>query len=246
MILLSSIVCLIVRCRSVASDQWGNITGGIDLARRLNQRQVFGLTLPLVTKADGSKFGKTEDGTIWLDPAKTSCYAFYQFWINTADADVYKFLRYYTFMDVAEIDALEARDRLSDAKPEAQSVLAREVTRLVHGEDGLQAAMRISEALFADDPAALTEEDFGQLKMDGLPSSSCDKDEVSLVEILVSCGLAKSNRVAREFIANGAISVNGQRQTMEDTLLSKSMALYGQFFLIKRGKKIFHLVYRQH
>src|SRR5690606_20452384 len=116
------------------SDQWGNITAGIDLTRRMNQQQVYGLTLPLVTKADGGKFGKTEEGTIWLDPARTSPYAFYQFWINTADADVYTFLRYFTFLDVAEIAALEAEDKASGGKPRAQSVLATEVTRLIHEE----------------------------------------------------------------------------------------------------------------
>src|SRR5690606_15129749 len=126
------------------SDQWGNITAGIDLTRRLNQQQVYGLTLPLVTKADGSKFGKTEEGTIWLDPARTSHYAFYQFWINTADADVYKFLRYFTFLELQEIDAIEAADKASSGKPQAQEILAREVTRLVHGEEGLAAAIRIS------------------------------------------------------------------------------------------------------
>src|SRR5690606_21370598 len=108
------------------SDQWGNITAGIDLTRRMNQQQVFGLTLPLVTKADGTKFGKTEAGTIWLDPARTSHYAFYQFWINTADADVYKFLRYFTFLDVAEIDAIEAADKEAQGKPQAQGILARD------------------------------------------------------------------------------------------------------------------------
>src|SRR5690606_11972293 len=105
------------------SDQWGNITAGIDLSRRMNQQQVFGLTLPLVTKADGGKFGKTEDGTIWLDPAKTSCYAFYQFWINAADADVYKFLRYFTFLEPAEIDEIELRDQSATGRPEAQAIL---------------------------------------------------------------------------------------------------------------------------
>jgi tyrosyl-tRNA synthetase len=130
------------------SDQWGNITGGIDLTRRQHRAQVFGLTLPLVTKSDGTKFGKTESGTIWLDSKKTSQYAFYQFWINTADADVYKFLRFFTFLNEAKMVEIEAQDQLAEGKPQAQSILAIEVTRLVHGEAGLEGALRISESLF--------------------------------------------------------------------------------------------------
>jgi tyrosyl-tRNA synthetase len=130
------------------SDQWGNITGGIDLTRRLHGKQVFGLTLPLVTKADGTKFGKTESGTIWLDATKTSPYAFYQFWLGTADADVYRFLRYFTFLPVDDIVAIEQADSEREGRPEAQRILAREVTQLVHGEAGLTAAERITDALF--------------------------------------------------------------------------------------------------
>jgi len=225
------------------SDQWGNITAGIDLTRRLNKRQVFGLTLPLVTKADGGKFGKTEEGTIWLDPARTSVYAFYQFWINTADADVYKFLRYFTFLDVAEIEAIEEADKNAQGRPEAQGVLAREVTRLVHGEEGLAAAQRISDALFSGDISSLTEEDFGQLKQDGMPSSVIEAG--TLVEALVSTGLAQSNKMAREFIGNGAVSVNGEKVTDPTACLSWDKAFYGQYFLLKRGKKLFHLCYRK-
>ena len=225
------------------SDQWGNITAGIDLTRRLNKRQVFGLTLPLVTKADGGKFGKTEEGTIWLDPARTSVYAFYQFWINTADADVYKFLRYFTFLDVAEIEAIEEADKNAQGRPEAQSVLASEVTRLVHGEEGLAAAQRISDALFSGDISSLTEEDFGQLKQDGMPSSVIVAG--TLVEALVSTGLAQSNKMAREFIGNGAVSVNGEKVTDPTACLSWDNAFYGQYFLLKRGKKLFHLCYRK-
>ena len=128
------------------SDQWGNITGGIDLTRRLHGAQVFGLTLPLVTKADGTKFGKTESGTIWLNANRTSPYAFYQFWLGTADADVYRFLRYFTFLPINEIAAIEQADAERAGRPEAQQILAREVTRLVHGEAGLSAAERITEA----------------------------------------------------------------------------------------------------
>ena len=225
------------------SDQWGNITAGIDLTRRLNQQQVFGLTLPLVTKADGGKFGKTEEGTIWLDPARTSTYAFYQFWINTADADVYKFLNYFTFLDVSEIKAIEESDKAAQGRPQAQGVLAREVTRLVHGNSGLAAAQRISEALFSGDISSLTEADFGQLKQDGMPSSALKAG--TLVEALVSTSLAQSNKMAREFISNGAVAVNGEKIEDPAACLSWDDAFYGQYFLLKRGKKLFHLAYRE-
>ncbi|MCW3005216.1 MAG: tyrS, partial [Conexibacter sp.] len=153
------------------SDQWGNIVGGIDLARRMYGRSVFGLTTPLVAKADGTKFGKTESGTVWLDPSKTSPYAFYQFWVNTADADVYKFLRYFTFLSPAEIEAIELADKAALGRPQAQAVLATEVTALVHGQSELLAAKRITEALFNGDLQQLSEADLQQLKLDGLPST---------------------------------------------------------------------------
>lgn len=226
------------------SDQWGNITAGIDLTRRLNHQHVFGLTLPLVTKADGGKFGKTEEGTIWLDPAKTSCYAFYQFWINAADADVYKFLRYFTFLEPAEIDEIEIKDKAATGRPEAQAILAREVTRLVHGEEGLQAAERISLALFSGDISTLTESDFAQLHLDGLPSTAHHAATLGLVEALVASDLATSNKMAREFIGNGAVSVNGEKISDPAALLLKEQALFGRYWLLRRGKKLFHLYYQ--
>lgn len=223
------------------SDQWGNITGGIDLTRRMNQKQVYGATLPLVTKADGSKFGKTESGTIWLDPAKTSPYAFYQFWLNTADADVYKFLKFFTFLSADEIDAIEAADKASGTKPEAQAILARDVTELVHGGQGLSAATRISQALFSGDIAALTSDDLQQLELDGLPCSDVSADANGIVEVLVASGLAKSNKMAREFLGNKAVSVNGQTIDSQDFQLSPENGLNNRYFVLKRGKKLFHL-----
>lgn len=227
------------------SDQWGNITAGIDLTRRLNQNQVFGLTLPLVTKSDGGKFGKTEEGTIWLDSSRTSCYAFYQFWINTADADAYKFLKYFTFLEVAEIDAIEEKDKSAEGRPEAQSVLAKEVTRLVHGEEGLIAAERISAALFSGEISSMTESDFEQLKLDGMPSSSSSEDSFPLVQALVKSELATSNKMAREFIGNGAVSVNGEKLADNSAELTWDSAFFGKYFLLKRGKKLFHLLYKE-
>ncbi len=223
------------------SDQWGNITGGIDLTRRMNRNQVYGATLPLISKADGSKFGKTESGTIWLNPKKTSPYAFYQFWLNTADADVYKFLKFFTFLSAEQIDEIDAADKASGARPEAQSILAREVTELVHGGQGLTAAMRISEALFSGDIGTLTNDDLQQLELDGLPCSAIASDAAGIVEVLVATELAKSNKMAREFIGNNAVSVNGTLVDSQDFQLSSDKALNGQYFVLKRGKKLFHL-----
>ena len=225
------------------SDQWGNITGGIDLTRRQHRAQVFGLTLPLVTKSDGTKFGKTESGTIWLDSKKTSQYAFYQFWINTADADVYKFLRFFTFLNEAKMVEIEAQDQLAEGKPRAQSILAIEVTRLVHGEAGLEGAIRISESLFLGQLDQLTSEDMQQLYLDGMPASKTSAKTISLVQLLVDSGLAKSNKMAREFIANNAVSVNGNKCNDLEMVLTSSAGLHGQYHVIKRGKKLFHLLH---
>ena len=224
------------------SDQWGNITGGIDLARRMYQGQVYGLTLPLVTKADGQKFGKTETGTVWLDPAKTSPYAFFQFWLNTADADVYKFLHYFTFLSPSEIAEIEAADAAATGRPSAQGILAREVTAQVHGDEGLQAAERISAALFSGALGDLTRSDFEQLRLDGLPATEAVSDTLPIIEALVSTGLAASNRVAREFVAAGAVSANGVKVLDTDMSLTKADALFGKYIVLKRGKKLFHLL----
>ena len=225
------------------SDQWGNITGGIDLTRRQHRAQVFGLTLPLVTKSDGTKFGKTESGTIWLDAKKTSQYAFYQFWINTADSDVYKFLRFFTFLSEEKMLAIEEQDKVAQGKPQAQSVLACEVTRLVHGEEGLQAALRISEALFSGKLEQLTQEDLQQLYLDGMPASSTNEKTMTLVQALVVSGLAKSNKMAREFISNSAVSINGEKVSDVEMVLTPSSGLHEQYHIIKRGKKLFHLLH---
>lgn len=224
------------------SDQWGNITGGIDLTRRLHREQVYGLTIPLITKADGQKFGKTETGTVWLDSRKTSPYAFYQFWLNTADADVYTFLKFFTFLSPQEIRDIEEADRSAQGRPEAQGILAREVTHLVHGEEGLRAAERISNALFSGDLSALGANDLEQLHLDGLPSSELS-GSCGVVEALVRSGLATSNKMAREFIGNGAVVVNGQKVSDAELVLDTAIALFGRYFIVRRGKKLFHLLY---
>ena len=229
------------------SDQWGNITAGIDLTRRLNQKQVFGLTLPLVTKSDGTKFGKTEGGAVWLNAKKTSPYQFYQFWLKVADADVYKFLKYFTFLSIEEIDAIEAKDKASGTKPEAQRILAEEMTRLIHGEAALQAAQRISESLFAEDQSSLTESDFEQLALDGLPTFEVS-ESLNVVETLVKTGLASSNKEARGFVNSKAVLLNGQAAELNNPnhaaerpddayLLTDEHKRFGKYTIVRRGKR---------
>ncbi|MGE6195625.1 tyrosine--tRNA ligase [Aeromonas media] len=221
------------------NDQWGNITSGMDLTRRLHQAQVHGMTLPLITKADGTKFGKTEGGAIWLDPALTSPYAFHQFWLGTTDEDVYRFLRYYSFMSLAEIAALEAEDAKRQGRKQAQQVLADELTELVHGKGALAAARRIGELVFCGDVARLGEGDLAQLAQDGMPSCRVEGQR-DLVTLLVESGLASSKRVARELLAAGAISLNGE--TRQDEQLSAEDRLFGRYLLLRRGKKQYWLV----
>ena len=221
------------------NDQWGNITSGMDLTRRLHQAQVHGMTLPLITKADGTKFGKTEGGAIWLDPALTSPYAFHQFWLGTADEDVYRFLRYYSFMPLAAIRELEVEDAGRQGRKQAQQVLADELTELVHGKGALAAARRIGELLFSGDVARLGESDLAQLAQDGMPNCRIE-GEPDLVTLLVESGLASSKRVARELLAAGAISLNGAIR--QDERLSAVDRLFGRYLLLRRGKKQYRLV----
>ena len=218
------------------SDQWGNITWGIDATRRLNQQSVFGLTLPLVTKSDGTKFGKTEGGAVWLNAKKTSPYQVYQFWLKVADADVYKFLKYFTFLSVEEIDAIEAADQASGTKPEAQRILAEEMTRLIHGEAALEAAQRISASLFAEDQSNLTETDFEQLALDGLPAFEVS-GELNIVQALVQSGLAKSNNEARGFVSQGAAVVNGAKVGSDAYVLADADKRFGTYTIVRRGKR---------
>ncbi|WP_445374857.1 tyrosine--tRNA ligase [Photorhabdus tasmaniensis] len=218
------------------SDQWGNITSGIDLTRRINQKQVFGMTVPLITKSDGTKFGKTEGGAVWLDPKKTSPYKFYQFWINTADADVYRFLKFFTFMNLEDIDALEEEDKNSGKAPRAQYVLAEQVTGMVHGAEGLAAAKRITESLFSGAVADLTEEDFAQLAQDGMPVIELEKG-VDLQQALVNAGLVPSRGQARTMISSNAVAVNGEKQPEPEYVFTDSNRLFGRYTLLRRGKK---------
>ncbi|OWY39849.1 tyrosine--tRNA ligase [Xenophilus sp. AP218F] len=224
------------------SDQWGNITAGIDLVRRVNQSQVFGLTMPLITTSDGAKFGKSEGNAVWLDPAKCSPYKFYQFWLGAADADVYRFLRYFTFLSNADIDAIEAADRASGGKPQAQRILAEQVTELVHGADALRAAQRITLSLFDNDVSQLSAADFAQLAQDGLPHCEAQPEGLPLPDALVAAGLAASKSEARTFIQSGAVSVNGVKAENIARILGADARLFGRYTLLKRGKKQYGLI----
>jgi len=228
------------------SDQWGNIIGGIDLTRRMNGAHVHALTLPLITKSDGTKFGKTEGGAVWLDPKKTSPYAFYQFWLQTPDADVYRFLRFFTFLGVDEIVSIEREDGERQGRPQGQSVLAREVTKLVHGEAGLEAAERITLALFSGDTSQLSENDYEQLALDGLPFMELsDKDltEMPLTQLLVEAGLAATGKQVKDALQRNSVFVNHRSVGMNDDWRSSKSFFYpdhgafGKFFIVRMGKK---------
>jgi tyrosyl-tRNA synthetase len=235
------------------SDQWGNITGGIDLTRRLHHAQVFGITLPLVTKADGTKFGKTESGTVWLDPAKTSPYSFYQFWLNTADADAYRFLRYFTFLSPTQIADIEQTDAVTQGRKSAQGVLAAELTELVHGQQGLSAALRISVALFSGDVKALAEADLQQLQLDGLPYMEIAPPylagEAPLTQLFVEAGLAKNGKQVKDALSRNAVLVNGEPVNWEANMDGSKVfalvsALFGKYFVVRVGKKSYGLFSR--
>lgn len=225
------------------SDQWGNITAGIDLTRRLNRQQVYGLTLPLITKSDGTKFGKTESGTLWLDSERTSPYSFYQFWLNTADADVYRFLKYFTFLPLERIDAIQSEDAIGNGKPAAQRILAEEVTRIVHGEAALKTAEKITEAMQKGDYSQLSDAGLAQLAQDGIESVHSSMAEMSLERALVETKLAKTNTgqvtvgQARKLINANSISVNGEKISDSEYWLNSVNALSGCYHFIKRGKK---------
>ncbi|MGI8383033.1 tyrosine--tRNA ligase [Robertmurraya sp. P23] len=226
------------------SDQWGNITTGLELIRKMSPEgsKAFGLTIPLVTKADGTKFGKTEGGAVWLDPEKTSPYEFYQFWINTSDADVVKYLKFFTFLSKEEIEELEKAVQEEPHLRKAQKALGEEMTRLIHGEDALQQAIRISAALFSGDIQSLTGSEIKQGFKD-VPSFTYEQgSSLNIVELLVNAGIVQSKRQAREDVANGAISVNGVRVNELEYTLDEKDRIDGEFTVIRRGKKKYFLI----
>lgn len=225
------------------SDQWGNITSGLELIRKMQPEgaKAFGLTIPLVTKADGTKFGKTEGGAVWLDAKKTTPYEFYQFWINSADADVVKYLKYFTFLSHDEIEKLEKSVQEEPHLRQAQKALAEEMTRLIHGEDSLQQAIKITEALFSGDVRSLSASEIEQGFKD-VPTFNAAETEGNLVDLLVAAKISPSKRQAREDITNGAVTVNGERITDTAYVLQDSDRIEGQFTIIRRGKKKYSLI----
>jgi tyrosyl-tRNA synthetase len=224
------------------SDQWGNITAGIDLIRRIRGESAYGLTIPLVTKSDGTKFGKTEGGAIWLDADKTTPYQFYQFWINANDDDVIGYLKFFTFLSQEEILALEIEVQEKPWERVAQRTLAREVTALVHGEEAMESAENISQALFYGKVSELSAAEIEQ-GLNDVPSHSLDgQTEIDLVQLLVDANISPSKRRAREDIENGAIYINDERSTDIGRILTPSDALAGQFTVLRRGKNKYYLL----
>jgi tyrosyl-tRNA synthetase len=227
------------------SDQWGNIVSGIDLVRRRLHKEAFAITVPLVTKADGTKFGKTAGGSIWLDPARTSPYAFFQFWLNTADADVISYLQIFTFVEAGEVASLAEVTAEHPERRLAQRRLAQAVTSLVHGPQALASAERISDCLFAgNDINELTEADLRQLQQDGMDATLLAGVRPGLLDVMVDAGLAASRGAARKLVQGNGVRVNGATQTDFARELDWSDALFGRFYLLRRGKKSWHLLVR--
>ncbi|AIQ16813.1 tyrosine--tRNA ligase [Paenibacillus sp. FSL H7-0357] len=225
------------------SDQWGNITSGLDLIRKKegSEAKVFGLTIPLMLKSDGTKFGKTAGGAVWLDPKKTTPYEFYQFWANTDDRDVVKYLKYFTFLSKTEIEALAEKVQTEPHKREAQKALAEEMTRFVHGEELLEQAKRITAALFSGDIRSLTADEIEE-GFKEMPTYTAAAESKNIVEWLVDLGIEPSKRQAREDITKGAISINGERVSELEVEITADHAIGGRFIIIRKGKKNYSLV----
>ena len=229
------------------SDQWGNITAGIELIRRLTGQTAYGLTMPLVTKADGGKFGKTESDTVWLDEKRTSPYEMYQFWLNTADDDVVAFLKYFTFLSRREIADLQGAMAEAPEKREAQRVLAREVTALVHGPAKQLEAEEISRAFFSGDVESLTAKQLSDACR-AMPMTRLRRDELarmSVIDVLTRVGLAESKKRARELLADGAIHLNGTKMSVQDSLVGPEGALrvlHDAYMVLRRGRRLYHAV----
>lgn len=225
------------------SDQWGNITSGLDLIRKLegHEAKVFGLTIPLLLKSDGTKFGKSAGGAVWLDPEKTTPFEFYQFWVNTDDRDVVKYLKYFTFLTKERIDELAVKVETEPHKREAQKVLAEEMTKFVHGEEAFLQAVKITAALFSGDIKSLTADEIEQ-GFKEMPTFQSSKETKNIVEWLVDLGIEPSRRQAREDINNGAISMNGEKVTDVGTDVTVENSFDGRFIIIRKGKKNYSLV----
>ncbi|HIW31889.1 MAG TPA: tyrosine--tRNA ligase, partial [Candidatus Paenibacillus intestinavium] len=225
------------------SDQWGNITSGLDLIRKKvgSEAKAFGLTIPLMLKADGTKFGKTAGGAIWLDPNKTTPFEFYQFWANTDDRDVVKYLKYFTFLDKETVESLAEKVQTEPHKREAQKALAEEMTKFVHSEEMLEQAKRITAALFSGDIRSLTADEIEQ-GFKEMPTFTVDKESKNIIDWLVDIGIEPSKRQAREDITKGAISLNGEKVADVEFTVTADHAIGGRFIIIRKGKKNYSLV----
>lgn len=228
------------------SDQWGNITAGMEFIRRSRHDQdeeinVFGLTVPLITKADGTKFGKTAGGAVWLDKDKTSPYEFYQFWINTDDRDVIKFINYFTFLDQEEVEDLQNEVEQRPGDRNAQKRLAEEITKWVHGEEALEQAIKISNSLFSGDVKELSASEIEQGFKD-VPTFEANKEDIGLIDLLVNASISSSRRQAREDISNGAIYINGDRNQDIDYVITETDRMEDMFTIIRRGRKNYFLI----
>ncbi|MEC9380245.1 MAG: tyrosine--tRNA ligase, partial [Candidatus Latescibacterota bacterium] len=223
------------------SDQWGNITAGSELIRRADGGRAFGLTCPLVTNADGTKFGKTEKGAVWLSADRTSPYEFYQFWIGTDDRSVVEYLKTFTFLSHDEIRDLETSVKEDPGKRLAQRALAESVTELVHGKEAAEKAERISRALFQGELAELKEDEIEQA-FHGVPTHAMGEVESGLIDLLVAASVSSSKRQARQDISSGAIYLNGKRCTDLEHMVRKADGLHGRYVVIRRGKSKYTLV----
>jgi tyrosyl-tRNA synthetase len=228
------------------SDQWGNITAGIDLIRKLRAAKAHGLVMPLVTTSAGAKFGKTEAGTIWLDPARTSPFRLYQFWLNTDDRDVIKYLKYFTFLERAAIDEVEAATKSAPEQREGQRVLAREATSLVHGADQAVRAAHASTLLFGEDIATLDVDDvlavFDDVPSTDLPADALAGDGIGMVDLVARVQLAASKSDARRLVQSGGVYVNNRRISDPQARLTRDQAIGGRLFVLRKGQKQNHLV----
>jgi len=225
------------------SDQWGNITAGMDLINKLENKEVFGLTLPLLLKSDGTKFGKTESGAIWLSPQKTSSYQFYQFLINTDDRDVINLLKFLTFLSQKEVAELEKEVKNQPEKRTAQRRLAEELTKMIYGQKDLERAKKISDSLFYNDLKNLSTDELKE-GLNDVPTAIIEnKKELNIVDFLVEARVCPSKRQAREDILNKAISLNGEIISDINLIIQLKNALKKNLFVVRRGKKNYYLIY---
>ena len=228
-----------VDLQCAGSDQWGNITAGIDLIRRSTGDEVYGFTMPLVTDSQGKKFGKSEGNALWLDKNKTSSYKLYQFFVNVEDSMVIDYLKIYTFLSKEEIEEYEKKNNEHPELREAHKALAREIITFLHGKEEYERAEKLANSLFNNDFENLTKQDildlFDEQDMKDVESN------IGIVDLIINVGAASSKREAREFIQNGAISINGKKCQEQDKIITKDLFIDGTFVVVKRGKKNYYL-----